>query len=862
MVVKKTPFLGEHGLLKKSFSDLDSIFKKFHSKEFSSLMEKKQGERVNQTLFELISKEKEPCFLLAAVVEFIARIEEEKILEKYTLASFELWLNQYSNLSFEENYSIRAKIVGKKVARGDYEVLFPIGMGKIYEGTHFVTAHKSPDLDTTVASFWGWVDAFAARVTEGLHIWNLPGGPPASQIEIDWLFRDLFGDAIFTHVAHSRSHLIVTSKDLMSQKDLLLKTPSESITQIDHEREQYPVVVIDGQGFYLGDWRSLDVEGVRQVIILLSSCLRWFENTLHLKLISLFVKKDLRLNVVSPLLKSLFFLKIEESEPALEFTSKQKKQIQDFICLVLKLKKGLSITFDELGAFLARFSSTSFDSFDTTMVHLKKLFNSKGELIEERTSIFSFLEKTISSLHESIFQIRQRLECLDIALETKVDVFGHLPTSIHLRSDVEEIQSKMGSYFSLTVTHLDRQGKPFPVGVIRASDLRKKFLGTVSLRDFCNKEEMSIAPYLDVISVIDHHKSTLTTFSPPMAIIADVQSSNSLVADRAFLINDRYSLGGQTAAQIDKQIASCSSSYLIQRLLQRKNALKTDDSCFIHPDREFVEYLHFLYAIFDDTDLLTKVSSFDVECVVSLINRLKSLQLKKEVEILSLDDLPRDKKFAKMAAQKILRNEEVYSLYQKVHAYKEKEIARSISLTAQGKPSNFFADTKEQNGCCRVGQTKLFLNNFASFASHADAIRHTWLANAMEVYKGKNEVDLHIHMISTIVSADEVYSGQLKAYPHQDEIWIWAPQEEVPREHLKQFLSGFATLPVFQKAECEVEFCGDNKAELAKIFKESFLDIPQKKSDRKLPMAILRFNAALINSRKAMVSPYLPSIIN
>ena len=39
-------------------------------------------------------------------------------------------------------------------------------MGKIYEGTHFVTAHKSPDLDTTIASFWGWLDAFAAPAVE------------------------------------------------------------------------------------------------------------------------------------------------------------------------------------------------------------------------------------------------------------------------------------------------------------------------------------------------------------------------------------------------------------------------------------------------------------------------------------------------------------------------------------------------------------------------------------------------------------------------------------------------------------------------------------------------------------------------
>ena len=46
---------------------------------------------------------------------------------------------------------------------------------------------------------------------------------------------------------------------------------------------------------------------------------------------------------------------------------------------------------------------------------------------------------------------------------------------------------------------------------------------------------------------------------------------------------------------------------------------------FIHPAREFREYLCFLHAILDDTDLLTKVSSRDLECVAQFLNRLKSL---------------------------------------------------------------------------------------------------------------------------------------------------------------------------------------------------------------------------------------------
>ena len=70
-------------------------------------------------------------------------------------------------------------------------------MGKVYEGSHFVAAHRSPDLDTTIASFWGWVDAFGARVSYGLHIWNIPSGPSKNQVENQLLFKDLFGENIF-----------------------------------------------------------------------------------------------------------------------------------------------------------------------------------------------------------------------------------------------------------------------------------------------------------------------------------------------------------------------------------------------------------------------------------------------------------------------------------------------------------------------------------------------------------------------------------------------------------------------------------------------------------------------------------------
>ena len=136
--------------------------------------------------------------------------------------------------------------------------------------------------------------------------------------------------------------------------------------------------------------------------------------------------------------------------------------------------------------------------------------------------------------------------------------------------------------------------------------------------------------------MIDHHKSVLNTFSPPVAFISDSQSCNALVAELAFRINDHFSTLGMSLEDIQQQIAAISKDLknpgnkrVLRRLLQREIIAEKNTHFYIHPHREFVEYLHFLYAILEDTDLLTKVSNRDVECVASLLNRLKSLFLRK-----------------------------------------------------------------------------------------------------------------------------------------------------------------------------------------------------------------------------------------
>lgn len=867
-MAKSSFLIGDYVFERQSLEGVDEAFKTFYQEEFKNLTDRKRSDTVNRTLLQLIQKQNEPAFLLAGVLDFVERVDREDILHHYTFTSFELWLNQYSGISFEENYAVRAKIVGKKILREDYQGIFPIGMGKIYEGTHYVTAHKSPDLDTTIASFWGWMDAFAARVGNGLHIWNVPGGPPPSQIEIDLIFKDIFGSAIFSHLVKTRLTLSLTGNDLMTQEGLIKRKATDFSNEIDHDRFKNAIVVIDDNGFYLGDWRSLDVDLIRLILSLLNNLLRWFENTIHARLISLFTKEILTVDMIPEFVTQIYGLKLKDCEPAKEYTEKQIGYLDDYLKKILGIEQGFDATFNDFWKAYSVRSLIDFPEMSKILLSIEKanLFDKNGRLIEDRPRIFSYLEKVIRQMQKTLQNVRMHMEQLGLALRIKKEILGLNPTYVTVRSDVEEMRSKMGSYQHLTVLYPDG-GKFTPVGIVQAQDLRKAVLGTVSLRDFSNRDEMQIPSYIEVISVIDHHKTDLLTIAPPLAIIGDAQSSNTLVAEQAFIINDRYSLIGLTKEQIEQQIKNIdlkkdfASIRIYSRLLKRKMIADKESSNYISTRRELLEYMHFLYGILDDTDLLTKVSMRDVECVTALLNRMKSLIVKQEVEIITLDDFPRDQNFIKKAVRIILKNEDMYSLYHKVYAFREKEVEKNIHLCIEDQPSALFADTKEQNGCCRVGQTKLFANNIPLLQQNSHKIRDFWQKTAAHINQDKLELDLHIQMISTIVSAEQVYKGESEEYHHKDQIWIWVPPNDLAIEHLKRFLNAFKDCPQLKSDGLEVEFLGDNADLLSQVFSESFIKIPHKKSNESIPIAVLYHKAGILNSRKAMISPYLPDLV-
>ena len=862
--------LGDFSPSSASFPNVEKYLGELKAKQFLELPEKGRFEKVNKLLFSLIEEAKPPCFLLPHVVDFIERVNSAKIVDRYTMTTFELFLNHFSKISAEENYRIRGKIVGKYIPRECYQIIFPVGMGKVFQGSHFVTAHSSPDLDTTVASFWGWVDAFGCKVSEGLHFWNVPGGPPEAQVEIGLLFEKIFGKSIFTAVAKTKSALTVSGLDLLTQKGMHRKLVS------DHHdgpsKEESTFVLVDGEGYFVGEWRSFDLEGVRHLTFLLSNCLRWFENHLHVKLLGFFAKDTPKASDVPSFLKDLLQTRIVDCPAAKGFSEQEKKHLKAFLIRVLKVPHGLESTFGDFARSIKVDSQHLFKDFlhHVESLNASALFEKSGVLVENRPGIFDYLQKTIVGLDLAILAVREFVERLDVSLQIKTEIFGYHPRYASSRADIDEIRSKMGSYPYLTITASDRSGNLFPMGVVSANDIHKPILGTVTLRDFCNREETKIPSYLEVISVVDHHKSSLQTSSPPVAFISDAQSSNGMVAELSFQLNDPFSSSGIDKEEVSKQLDKAlrhltdfKQKRIVQRLLQKQIAHEKKGEWFVSAEREYVEYLHFLYAILDDTDLLTKVSSRDVITVASLLNRLKTLATKEETEIVSFDDLEGDPQFVKKAARRLLQNEDLYALYRKVYQAKEEAVDSNILLCAQNKPCTFFADTKEQNGCCRVGQAKMFAKNFPVFEKHASAIRRLWLDQSMAVNKEQKDYDFHLQMISTLAGAEDLYEGVVDDFRHKDELWIWIPQTDLGIQHLKGFLNSFKALPVLQQKETEVEFLGDNAQELDLIFTESFLSIARKKTEakEKLPIAVLRYKAGAINSRKAQVSPFLPKLI-
>ncbi len=857
--------LGEMKVEKKSFKQIEQKLEQLNHPKWISLNEFQKQLQLSDLLMKCIQEEPEG-FVLRHVADFIERVLSKNLCDQYSILIFESFLNHYLKISNDENLKIRGKIAGKEIPRTEYQTLFPIGMDKYYEGPHFVTAHSSPDIDTTVASFWGWLDAFASRVSLGSHIWNVPGGPPRGSIEKEILFSAVFGHDFFKNFSKDKTTLSVTAFDLYTKKGLKMVHPEALLT--DMEEGQEALIVTHDDGVYLSDWKEFDSENFRRITSSIFSVLRSFDARFQHLAIQTFSKVELTQKVAEEAISQMLNSKIEEDDAFIELSMKFKNQIHLFLVNVLTLKEGVHASFIELFKAINRQAKKG-DQVDLSQFskfYAKGLFDQTGQLIDRRSKILETIDAAFQASKDLMELSRKVFASFRFAVATKESVFSHLDQSISALSDLEEVKTRIGNHPFITVNLHHDESVKLPLGVIYAHELQKPILGTVTCRDFTNRDETKIPSYLEIISGLDHHKMQLNSTAPITLKIMDVQSANTLVALEAFQINDRYSFGAISPKEIDRLIAeekldSPSSMRLMQRLIQRKMNMRKSPTSLIDVEREILEYYHFIFAILDDTDLLSKVTRIDLECMASLVNRLKSLQLKKEVEVIHFDDLTlQEPQFLKMAASRLLQNPELYSLYKTVYQQREKAVVEQIDQILKHPTFPLFEDTKIQNGCARVGQKKLYSSNIQSFQKQKQKVIELWVKESEGVFEKNRDIDLHMLMISTIASSEDVFKGSKIVYSHQDELWFYIPSKESAISHLKLFLTQFQRNKMIAKYEksLKVTIFGKNAHELKICFEESFLPCEIHTQIGIDGLVILSHEAGILNSRKSMISPFLP----
>ncbi len=840
----------------------NEIYQQIDAPSFKELTIFEKHEVINRSLYQAIEKSEGEVFLLPKVVSFITRVKG--VLPGYQLTSFELWLIHFSGIGEEEQRIIRGKIVGKTLPRWVFQTFFPLGTGMPHKGSHYSLAHYSPDLDTTVASFHCFMAAFGSKLASSLHYWSIPGGPPKGSVEIEFLFKKALGEGVFQAISRSDKEVEITSLDLLSQDNIEKRELADLYYDIDPARARKATILIDDQGCYLGDWRQVDVDPVHGILNRFWGMLNAHQNAFQIGLASLFAKKLLRREDLRSFAQGILGKKFSDCNSSIDLTVDHRRGLDKFLKEVVGVRNGYSCSYNELLTVLEKKFG-----FKSELISLdqRPFFNNDGSIIEDRGRIFTELEKMLVEGKATANKLQRHFETLEIALKIKREVLGHEPNYLSYLADLDQIQKQMRDYSHLTVNYQEGDHL-YPLGVIYAADLNRKPLATSSWNDFSNPSETYSQPEIDVISFVDHHRSEVKTARPAMGIVMDAQSSNSIYANLLFDINDQYSSGGMSSEQIEKQIEEVSKDLIfpsrlrvLRRLLKRKDVLMQNHSTnyYVSRDREFLEYLQSLYAILDDTDLLTKVTPYDLDAVSSLINRLKSLMLMQEVEVVNFDDLDRsDSHFVKTAAKRLLQSEELYSLYGIIYKAKEEAIEKVISDTLKGYDATFFQDTKILSGYASVGQFKHFVNNAQTLKKADHDLKKIWITHAKASHKENPDLKLYLFMLSTISSAKELFTDAQEANTYQDELWIWCPEEcDASEAHLNRFIAAFTESPLMENEPLEIHFYGESKP-LEKLCRNTIsrpFETVRHKGDN--PLLVLKVPQKKINSRKAQIAPHL-----
>lgn len=866
--------IGEYSLRPISFPTMESVVDRFCSDGFKAKNSIERSHIVNETLCDLILRFEDESYLLREVVDYLECVSQNKVLDgNYNLTAFERWLNQHSGLSYEENRRIRGKIVGKYIPRQDYQVMFPVGHEKVHPGTHTVTAHNPPDLDSTTASFVGWLDAFGCRVGDALTVWNVPQGEPGPVIAK--IFNDTFSPTLFKRVAKRKSVISHVGMDLVKQSRMIKVTGEASIRDFRHNRIENHITLIDDDGYYIGDWRVTDVEAVGRVQRLLNICMHLYEKEVVLSVTKVLADPEVTQEKVKAQLDSLCRRAVPE--PNLNyytFEEEDYETLDTYLKKVLGIQEGCKTAFSKFFDMMDEVAGARFKEYRGAIRSLldDELYDKDGMACNP-SAFFQRFSRAYEILMDSTRGLREYLDRIDVAIKVKSDVLGFPRTAISTKADLDEIRSICRSYPHVTVIFPSKCGRLVPVGVLHRDDVFRAVVGTVSLRDFCNTDEIKLGKSLAVISAIDHHKSTLDSKECMTLSIADVQSCNVIAAEFAFDVNDRYGLRGQSEESVNEQLAelqedlsSAKSFRLLEKLLRKKQAIqRRKGGHFVDPEREYMEYEYFLNAIIDDTDLLNKADWRDLECVAELLNRMKSFLVGYECEIIALDDLPKLKENRKTAIERFLKNDDLYSFYKGIYAHREEVVSQWIEETEPTKKSHCFDDRKIQNEVCSVSQLKLFSNNWDVFVKNRQSLMEKWLEVNHDAHQKSSEVDFFLNMISTIPGAEEAYRGESLGAKHEDELWIAIDtRSDNATSRFREFLTVIQTAPKYKDIDLHLVVEGavgasrDDYETLIKTNFENFDYEVVDNVDLSQPIVVFKFAQGNLNSRKADITPFLP----
>lgn len=811
---------------------------------------------VSHHLSQAIENYPEERFLLPPVVHYIETVR--KSLPSYQLSSFEFWLNNFSEYPLEKRLSIRAKIVGKYVPRASYQEFFPIGDGKKVQGPHYTCAHYSPDLDTTVASFQTFLNAFGAEIAEARHHWFLPGGPPKSLYEIDELFYKPFGESVFTILGDLGPKIVISSLDLLTQKCISRQLPSDLWYAPNRDRFEKAVVIVDKEGNYQGDWRSIDIEPVRGIIRRFDDLLREMEMFAIHKIVCVVASKDFTKDMLQKAIDEILMKKMQDFPTAHVYTEQQVFYLQAFIRNILQIEAGYGLCFAD---FIEKASSQF--GYQSVKDSLDKIQKDPADVGQ---TLFADLDTLITNMKQARAAFSKYVDSLEVAILIKKNIL-HLQTNyVHYLSDFDRVKADMKEYAHLSVVYKE-EDRLYLLGVIHREDIQKPKVGSYSWIDFSNPKETSFREELDLVSVVDHHKSSIHSSKPSMGRISDAQSSNCILAEMTFAINDQYSTGAMSTefiqAEIEQRKDQCKTAQdirILQRLLQRKKAAQFKGPYYISAEREIFEYLQFLFAILDDTDCLTKMTEYDLHIVAELLNRIKSLKEKKEMEVVHFDDLnPQDPEFRQKAVQKLLCTQDLYSLYSLVYRVKEKTIEDMISDTANNIDTPFFQDTKLIADYALVGQFKLFAKNHVHLRKKETDIRQVWFKKSCAQAEQNTNIFLFLFFFTSLASAEDLFTQAPPPQGIYDEIWLSVPpgvNEKKGAVYVRKFLESFLRQETQIAKEVTITSFGEKDNVLEKELKSTLKhEILHKKASTS--MIVVKVPPRSVQSRKSQIAPLL-----